>query len=233
MEQILEVEDGRIKAYELSDVGENVAAMLSLGRSHYDCGGWTVKIVKRQSKPYIVVQYYDSSLNKVGNLHGFKLRDGVLQIQDSLTGEANLVKFHTAQLNDSLEEKFGITKFVIGSPNFSHRYSWNPRGIATNRIDVTWLVTDGKHTIPGHPEKAEYVAELLKGACGGIQHCVNDATWTVVCSTSITVDDATREVTLYTEESNLFKVSRLLEKFLEESDYSRFEDIVEGFMEMD
>lgn len=235
MELILDFENDMLRTYGALKAGKlaDVPAMLSEGRTHYDCDGWTVKIVGHRDGKYIEVYHHTSLNERRTDYHQFKLRDGVLQIcYNKFSGEKNTVKFHTGQAtSDVLEEILGVTKIVTGSPNFQRPYVWNPRGEATGRIVMTWLVTDGEHIASGYDGCDPETFDILKGACGEITHAVADATWTVVCTYRKDGDETERDVVLYTEETNLFKISLMLNGYLEESDeYARFEDILERFM---
>lgn len=232
MEQILEFENGMIRSYDLSGMkGKVTQAALVGSRTHYFCDDWTVEVRNRKGKFYIVVSRFDTAVNKTTNHHAFRLRDGVLEIHYDDVLCKDYVKFHTGQVNDSLKEPFGITNVIIGDPNFRKAYGWNPQGQATGKIVLNWLVTDGKHSVVGFGEADEDTAERLKGTCGEITHVVEDATWTVACSYEKKDTEIESQITLYTENPNLFLISKKLEDYLKSSDkYARFEDIIEDFL---
>lgn len=232
MEQILEFENGAIKSYGLSGMkGKIDHAIMSAGRAYYLCDDWKVEISNRKNGSFIIVKRLDAMTHKTTSNHAFKLRDGVLQIHydDGLCSD--YVKFHTGQTNDFLEEPFGITDVVIGNPNFHRAYVWNPQGQATGTIILNWLVTDGVHSVVNYGETDEETTERLRGTCGEITHVVEDATWTVVQSYEKHGTEIDNRITLYTENPNLFLMSKKLEDYLKASDkYARFEDIIEDFI---
>lgn len=134
-------------------------------------------------------------------------------------------------MHEALEERFGFTDVKMESPNFRRTDVWNPQGLGTGVIQVTWLVTDGKHDASGYDGTSADAIERLKTAFSEIRHTVTDASWTVVCSYTKRDTEIRREVVLYTEQRCWKKIYQTLEDFLSRSDkYGRFEDIVEEFM---
>lgn len=231
VEQILEFENGAIKSYDLSGMeGRVTQAILNAACTHYFCDNWQVEIKNHRGKLSIVVDQFNPATHKKIRHHQFGLRDGVLQIHYEDRRSDDYAKFHTGRANDLLEP-FGITDVVIGDPNFRKAYGWNPQGQATGKIVLNWLVTDGRHNVVGFGEADEDTAERLKWACGEITHVVEDATWTVVCSYEKKDTEIESQITLYTENPNLFLISKKLEDYLKSSEkYARFEDIVEDFL---
>lgn len=130
-----------------------------------------------------------------------------------------------------IESRFGITEPINGeSPNIDKKFVWNPAGLGRQGINFTWLVTDGKHIASGYDGKSKDTIEYLKTAASEIRHTVTDATWTVVCEYTKNGSGFERKVFLYTTETCWKKLYGILEKFLEENGYSRFEDIVDVFL---
>lgn len=129
-----------------------------------------------------------------------------------------------------IEGRFGITEVEAKSPNIAEVFIWNPNGYGTGVLQFTWLVTDGKHEVSGYDGKDPRTIEMLKLATSSIKHVVTDASWTVACTYTKQGDDVTRTITLYTESTCYKNVYAKLERYLAETDYARFEDIIENFI---
>lgn len=129
-----------------------------------------------------------------------------------------------------IEARFGITEVEIKSPNINQTVVWNPTGLGKRGVQLTWLVTDGKHIASGYDGKNEETIERLKTAVSELRHTVTDAKWTVVCEYTKRGDEADRRVILYTEQTCWKKLYDELEEFLEQQEYARFEDIIDKFL---
>lgn len=97
-------------------------------------------------------------------------------------------------------------------------------------IQLTWLVTDGKHDASGLDGQDKETVECLKTAVSELTHTVTEANWTVVCEYTKYDTEIERHVILYTENRCWKELYKTLEKFLEQKDYARFEDIVDDFL---
>ena len=132
--------------------------------------------------------------------------------------------------HSEIEKRFGITEVKDRSPNFSRTVTWNPAGLGKCGIQLTWLVTDGKHDASGRNGKSMETAMSLKTAVSELRHTATDATWTVVCEYLKHGTEVERCVILYTERTCYKELYKDLDKFLTEQEYGTFEDIVEVFL---